>query len=146
MKRVIKFRLWDDVCKNMLTEEDLYRKDILGVSVNGDFIMHHDGIPSDLFGDSGDYTSEESRDDIVLMQYTGLKDKNGVEIYEGDVVRIIGDYMWKHEGIYTVGYDRGSFNLTHQSLTMGMRTLLDLDFNLIEVLGNIHEGNFKDNR
>ena len=83
----------------------------------------------------GQYKSELVAEDfegeiLKLMQYTGLKDKNGVEIYEGDIVRHATD-----EGVYKVIFEDGGFYV---------KNLFEYDFQPIneyplEVIGNIYE-------
>ncbi|EAG2314621.1 hypothetical protein BZD61_09210 [Listeria monocytogenes] len=78
-----------------------------------------------------------SFDDVLLMQYTGLKDKNGKKIFEGDIVDIsVYDRLdWssiKGKVVFLNGAwlveDVGHFAITLQSET-----------NEIEVIGNVHE-------
>ncbi len=123
MSREIKFRAWSKK-RNKIYEVLILFRDVIGglwAKCKGYDIVEQKDIQIDV-----------QPKDCLLMQYTGLKDKNGVEIYEGDVLK---DLQENYTG--KVWFASGCFYSDCSGF--GEQTLDILIEERVEIIGNIYE-------
>lgn len=123
--REIKFRVWDRTDNRMWTAIQL------------DWVSDSEALRCWVQkGQSSDHGVWLDADEFALLQFTGLKDKNGVEIYQGDLMRYYKD-------VFVVIFQEmnAAFEMAYVSESgVSMHTFRSLSVaKFCEVVGNIYE-------
>lgn len=124
--REIKFRAWDKENNEMVYQNKLI--------YNGKYKFYVDKYGMVLTKVKVFNIYEDVQADI--MQYTGLKDKNGKEMYEGDIVeRTFLNLIERDKFIGTIKYYEGTYNIDNDKEACSVFHEIDT----FEVIGNIYE-------
>ena len=117
--REIKFRAFVD--------NKMYK--VVGLDLWSDSVSEHTFT---IWDDDLDDSIELDATEFELMQYTGLKDKNGKEIYERDIITCSNGMAYQYEVEFVFGCFLG-----HDKATGFSKKLYDMKD--LEVVGNIYE-------
>lgn len=125
--RELKFRAWDEEMGKMYVGD-------FHIVTNG-FYVPNNSTTGHLDKSAHFIKFGEENPRAILMQFTGLKDKNGKEIYEGDIILTDQVVTWNDES-----QNRGDNELFCWGIQNGKWTLETYkDREDFEVIGNIYE-------
>ena len=134
----IKFRAWDDVNNRMVYDFYNFSKENQFKTKEGCYSC---GISADKNAITASLSLQKHDDFafrhvkyIELMQYTGLKDKHGVEIYEGDII----NHYWSNEVGESFCYKTVIKNPFDYKVNEAMHLIYADE---LEILGNIYQNN-----
>ena len=131
MKREIKFRAWDKKKKAMVYSSPLH----ISVEEDDPVNVYYRFNIATITGP----TRESVKNLSAIMQYTGLKSKSGVEIYEGDILDIYNRRYFVKEALPFISLeDKNGWEYNNGDYYEGSN-IQSHNWKDFEVIGNIYE-------